>query len=159
MLVRITRFWQVAIAVIVTSAILFLIFFVGGPDIDGRTPALADVLQGIAISAIIVGAFVVAAVALYRGHRLGWWMSIVLDGLLGSAAVSMVVGDFQDRYMATEMGREAFRDDLLLHATILLICVIAIVLLLLTYRAFLSGEPASFTAPPQSPSDANEATN
>jgi hypothetical protein len=141
MVVRITRFWQVSMAVMVMAAIILLEIEVSGPDIDGRTPGLADAIQGFAVEAVIIGAFTVAAIGLFRWHKFGWWLSIALDGLLGLAAASMIVGDFGDRFMATQAGREAFRGDLIIHATLLFVCVGAIGFLLLTRKRFLTRQP------------------
>ena len=141
MVVRITRCWQIFMAVMVMAAIIFLEIVTYGPDIDGRTPGLAEIIQGFTIEALVVGAFTVAAVGLFRWHKFGWWLSIALDGLLGLAAASMVVGDFPDRFMATQEGREAFRGDLTIHTTLLLVCVGAIGFLQLAGKRFFIRQP------------------
>jgi hypothetical protein len=137
MAVCIIRCWQVLIAVLIAAGIVLMEVEMYGPDIDGRTPSLADTLQGSAIEAVIIGAFVVAGMGLFRWHKVGWWLSITLDGLLALAAAAMVVGDFTDRFMVTQEGRNTFRGDLIIHATALLICGGAIGLLLLTRTRFL----------------------
>jgi hypothetical protein len=147
MAVRITRCWQVLMAVMVMASIILLEIEVSGPDIDGRTPGLAETIQGFAIEAVIIGAFAVAAIGLFRWHKFGWWLSIALDGLLGLAAASMVVGDFNDRFMATQEGRDAFRGDLIIHTTLLFVCLGAIGFLLLTRKQFLIRQPPTLTAP------------
>ena len=47
------------------------------------------------------------------------WLTIVIDGLLTLTAISMIDGNFDHRYMATEAGRDAFRGDLAIHAAAL----------------------------------------
>jgi hypothetical protein len=148
MAIRITRSWQILMAVMVMAATILLEIETYGPDIDGRTPSLADTLQGFAIEAVVIGAFTVAAIGLFRCRKFGWWLSVALDGLLGLAAAAMVVGDFNERFMATKEGREAFRDDLILHATLFLLCGGAIGFLLLTRKRFLTRHPPTLTAPP-----------
>jgi hypothetical protein len=141
MVVRITRSWQVLMAVMVMAATILFEIETYGPDIDGRTPGLADTIQMFAVEALVMGAFAVAAIGLFRWHKFGWWLSIALDGLLGLAAASMIVGDFSGRFMATQAGREAFRGDLIIHATLLLICVGAIGFLLLARKRLLIKRP------------------
>ncbi len=144
MAVRIIRCWQVLIAVLIAACLIFLDIATSGPDIDGRAPSLADMMQGFALEALIVGAFAVAAIGLFRWHKVGWWLSLALDGLLGLAVAAMLVGDFADHFMVTQQGRDVFRDDLIIHATVLLVCVGAIGLLLLTGERFLYKPDATF---------------
>lgn len=138
MAVRIIRCWQILLAVLIAAGFILLDIETYGPDIDDRLPSLADILQTYATEAVIIGAFAVAAIGLFRWHKLGWWLSIALDGLLGLAAAAMVVGDVSDRFMATQEGRQAFQDDLILHATLVFLCGAAIGFLLLTRQRFLN---------------------
>lgn len=140
MTIRVSRISQLLIAVMVAASIIFVDVVTYGPDIDGRTPSLADTIQGVAIESAIILAFALSAIALFRWHKLGWWSSVVLDGLLSLAAVSMIVGDFNDRYVATQEGRDAFRGDLAIHVAILLLCAGAIGFLLLARKQFLTNQ-------------------
>jgi hypothetical protein len=109
----------------------------------------------VAVSAMIISAFAIAAIALFRGHKFGWWLSIALDGLLSLVAISAIVGDFNDRFLATQEGRDAFRGDLIIHAAVLLVCVGAIGFLLLTRKRFLIGQPANSDRLPPSALNSN----
>ncbi|MGI4827181.1 MAG: hypothetical protein ACRYFU_03175 [Janthinobacterium lividum] len=124
------------VAVAVTVGIVTLEFITYGPDIDGNSPALADEISGIAIESVIVTAFALSAFALFRWHKVGWWSSFSLDGLLSLAVISMIIGDFKDRYLVIQEGREAFRGDLLIHGMVLLMCVGATGFLLLARKQF-----------------------
>ena len=137
---RISRLSQVLAAIIVIAFIIFIDVVLYGPDINGRIPSLADTMQGVAIESFIILAFVLSAIALFRWHRLGWWSSIVLDGLLSLAAIPPIVGDFNDRYMATQAGRDAFRGDLAIHGGVLFLCTGVTVLLLLARKQFITGK-------------------
>jgi len=138
MIIRLSRISQIVIAVAVAVGLIFVEAVTYGPDIDGRTPSLLDTIQLTAIEAAIILAFAVSAIALFRGHKLGWWSSAVLDGLLGLAAASMIVGDFNDRYMATGAGRGAFCGDLVIHGAILLLGAGTTGLLVLARKQFLT---------------------
>jgi len=135
-----SRISQVLIAITVGADMVFAEVYAYGPDIDGRTPSLADMIQAITIESAIVLAFALAAVALFRWHSLGWWLSVVLDGLFGLAAVSMILGDFKDRFMVTQEGRDAFRGELAIHGAILLLCTAAMVFLLFARKQFLTNK-------------------
>ena len=137
---RISHLSQVLVTIIVIAGIIFLDVFLYEPDIDGRTPSLADTIQVVAIESIIILAFVVSAIALFRWHRLGWWLSIVLDGLLSLAAIRMIFGDFTDPYMATLAGRDAFRGDLAIHGGVLFLCTVVTVLLLRARKQFITNK-------------------
>ena len=99
-----------------------------------------DTVQVIAIGSAIILAFTLAAIALHRWPKFGWSLSVLLDGLLGLVAISMMVGDFNDRYLATQEGRNAFHGDLATHGAVLLLCVGATGLLLLARRQFLTNK-------------------
>ena len=141
MALRTSRISQLVIAGMVAFGIVFIEVSTYGPNIDGRAPSLADMVQVIGLEAAIILAFVLSAVALFRWHKFGWWLSIVLDGLLGLAAASMLIGDFDSRYMATEAGRDAFRGDLTIHGSIMLLSVGGIGFLLLARKEFLLSKP------------------
>jgi len=137
---KISRLLQGLIAIIVIACFIFLDIVLYGPDIDGRTPSIPDTIQGVAIESFIVFAFVLSAIALFRWQRLGWWSSVVLDGSLSLAAIPMIIGDFNDRYMSTDAGRDAFRGDLAIHGGVLCLCTGVIVLLLLARKQFITNK-------------------
>lgn len=138
MTLRVSRVLQLLIAASVAVGIILVLLVGYGPDIDGRTPSPADTIQAAAIGSAVILVFALSAIALFWWHRLGWWLSVVLDGLLGLASVSMMIGDFTDRYVATQEGRDAFRGDLAIHGIILLLCMGAFELLLLARKRFLT---------------------
>jgi hypothetical protein len=138
MTARVCQISQTLIAVMVAAGLIFVEVVSYGPDIDGRTPSMADTIQTFAIEFAIILASSLSAIALFRWKKLGWWSSVVLDGVLSVTAASMIVGDFNDRYMATQEGRAAFRDDLAIHGAILLLCAGATAFLLLARTQFLA---------------------
>lgn len=140
MIVVVSRISQILIAVVVAAALISVDVVAYGPDIDGRTPSLQDTIPMTAIETSIVLLFALSAIALFRWHQFGWWSSIVLDGLLSVAALSMATGDFRDRYVVTEAGREAFRGDLTIHGALLLLCAGATGLLIAARTRYLANE-------------------
>jgi hypothetical protein len=126
---RIAKLLQIFIAAIVALSAIAIQVLVSGPDIDGRTPPLGDVIQGVCIELIIILAFAAAALLLWRHKWGGWLMSISLDGLLTLAAAALVCGDVSTRYTNTPAGIGAFRGDLAIHGCLLLIAASAAVTL------------------------------
>ena len=140
MAVRLSRVLQILVAVMVAAVIIGIEILSYGPNIDGQTPSLADVISLVVVEGATIFAFAFSAVALFRWKKLGWWLSIVLDGLVVLAAIAMVAGDFNDRFMVTQEGREAFRGDLIFHGEILVPCMVAIGLLLVARNEFLPAD-------------------
>jgi hypothetical protein len=122
----------------VSACIIFITVVSYGPDIDGRTPPLSDTIQLVTIEFAIILAFTLSAIALFRWQKLGWWSSVVLDGLLCLAAVPLIVGDFNVGYAVTQAGRDAFRGDLAIHGAFLLLCAGATGFLLIARKQFLT---------------------
>jgi hypothetical protein len=122
----------------VAVCLIYIEVFVSGPDIDGRTPSLVDTIQIFAIDGAIVLGFALSAIGLFRWPDRGWWLSVALDALLGLVAISMILGDFRDRFTVTQDGRDAFRGDMILHTAILLPCLATIGSLLIARSRFLA---------------------
>ena len=136
MIIRASRILQLLIAAAVLAGIIFVELVTYGPDIDGRTPSRIDTIQILSIESTIFLAFALSAIGLFRWHRLGWWSSFVLDGLLCLIAGFMIVGDLSSRYLTTKEGQNALHGDLAIHSAIFLLCAGASILLLLTRKQF-----------------------
>ena len=136
MAVSVARISQVLMAVIVTACAIFLEIVISGSDIDGRSQSLADSVPRVGVEVVIVAGFAISAIALFRWHKLGWWLSVGLDGLLGLSTVPIVLSDFKHRFMVTLEGRSAFWGDLLIHGVIVLMCIETIGFLLLARKRF-----------------------
>jgi hypothetical protein len=74
--------------------------------------------------------FSLSALGLFRWPGIGWWLSIVLDGLIAISLIPMLRADF-----SSDPGELAF------HGPIFLLCVGAIGVLLLARDRFLKVNP------------------
>jgi hypothetical protein len=135
---RLSRFLQSLIAVATIIATIFVHLFSIGADIDGHVPSAADLIQLVMIELVIGSVSAMSAVALFKWVKFGWWLSVIVDVLFCCAILPTIVGDFRDRYMFTQAGRDAFRGDLIIHGAGLLLCAGATGCLLLARRNFLA---------------------
>ena len=126
-------------AFLVTACIIFVELTSSNSDIYGQNPSFANTIKTLTIEAFIILGFGFSAVALFRWTRLGWWLSGVLDGLLGVASISMVIRDFKHRDMATSYGHYAFWGDITIHGAVLCLCVGAMGFLVLARKHLSTG--------------------
>jgi hypothetical protein len=133
-----TGLLQSLVGLLVAAGIVFIEMNISGPDIDGRTPPIADVIEIRAVEIVAIALFITAAFLVFRKSQMGWWLSMVVDGVIGAAAAFMSVGDIRDRFMLTPEGRDAFYGDLAIHSTFLLLCIATTGFLLLGRKGFFS---------------------